>query len=350
MSTRIDALVFWACSARIMWCFFYRPNRLPRSYVKWIMSLANVDKRLLRALRVLRTGEWSYIRGSSDYGHLLTSYSKDLGHPTAWGDPHVLPAYGGSMADAVWKNLGVQGRDGIGGLPCELVHAGVAAKWGLGESCGMNAVVRAVYAFIEAMAIYVPVHFLPILLTQPRSLLRIHRVIPALLSAMRSSAFLSTFVSSYWLSVCITRTLLFARLFPWISHDIWDGAFGCVLAGSLTCGASIWIENGHRRGEISLYVLPRALRASLPSRWIKGGNRGARIVERMIFILSLASLLTTASHRPDVLRGLSRWAFAFIMKKPRVDTGESNERQIAAYPPATESAIPEHAISSLLEH
>lgn len=54
MTTRIDAFIFWACSARcvfdfrgsimhsskniqtrIMWCFFYEPYRLPASYVKW---------------------------------------------------------------------------------------------------------------------------------------------------------------------------------------------------------------------------------------------------------------------------------------------------------------------------
>lgn len=35
-----------------------------------------------------------------------------------------------------------------------------------------------------------------------------------------------------------------------------------------------------------------------------------------MFILSLASLLTTAVHRPDSLRGLSRWTLAFVMRGP----------------------------------
>ena len=49
------------------------------------------------------------------------------------------------------------------------------------------------------------------------------------------------------------------------------------------CGSSIWIEDGRRRGEMALYVLPRALRAWLPNAWVKSGNRGIRMVERYDF-------------------------------------------------------------------
>ena len=126
------------------------------------------------------------------------------------------------------------------------------------------------------------VHFLPILLTRPRSVLRRHRAIPALLAAIRSATFLSTFISSYFLSVCLTRTLVLAKLFPWIPHDVWDGPYGCVLMGSLTCGWSVLIENARRRGEMALYVLPKALRASLP-KWITTSSHiGARMAERLV--------------------------------------------------------------------
>lgn len=73
---------------------------------------------------------------------------------------------------------------------------------------------------------------------------------------------------------------MLARLFPFISHDFWDGPFGCIMAGCLMCGSSIWIEDGRRRGEIALYVLPRALRTCLPDAWVKSGNRVIRMVER----------------------------------------------------------------------
>jgi len=67
---------------------------------------------------------------------------------------------------------------------------------------------------------------------------------------------------------------------------------------------------------MALYVLPRALRACLPDTWVKSGNRGIKVVERIAFILSMSVLLTAATHRPDSLRGLSRWTLAFVTNGP----------------------------------
>jgi hypothetical protein len=37
---------------------------------------------------------------------------------------------------------------------------------------------------------------------------------------------------------------------------------------------------------------------------------------RIVFTLSLATLLTTAVHHPETLRGLSRWTLGFILQGP----------------------------------
>ncbi|KAJ7706172.1 hypothetical protein B0H17DRAFT_919881 [Mycena rosella] len=319
MRTQIDSLVFWACSARIMWCFFYEPHRLPKSYVKWINTLAGLDPRVIDTLRAIRANKWSYLTGSPSHSHLLTTYARDLGSPAAWGDPSRLPAFGGAHADQVWKQLGVSTRPGVGGLPCQIIHGDVGSSLGLVHSCTANAGLRGIKVLLEAIVIYLPVQFLPVLLSRPRALLDPRRVLESLLAAVRSATFLSTFVASYWYSVCLTRSLVFARLFPFISHDFWDGPYGCVLAGCLVCGTSIWIENGRRRGEMALYVLPRALRACLPDAyWARSGTFGLRLAERITFVLSLSSLLTAASHHPHVLRGLSRWGLRFILQGPDV--------------------------------
>ena len=130
--------------------------RLPRSYVKWIATLANLDERILHTLRLLRDGHWSYINGSPSYSHVLRTFSKELGYKSSWGDPAVLPAYGGAIADVAWGSLGVKNRPGIGGLPCELVHGGVGSNLGLESSCSANASLRGLKAFLEAIAIYLP--------------------------------------------------------------------------------------------------------------------------------------------------------------------------------------------------
>ncbi|KAJ8522563.1 hypothetical protein ONZ45_g885 [Pleurotus djamor] len=304
LTARIDAIVFWACSAR-----------LPRSYVKWIGSLANLDDRLLQALRSLRSGSWSYIYGSVNEAHLLTSMSDDLGYPPSWGDPRILPARGGKFANTIWPGVGVNNRPGVGGLPCEVVHGGVPSRFGLDASCTANASIRGFHAFMKALTIYIPVHILPILISRPRSLLSLQTLISTLLRALRSASFLSSFVASYWFAVCSTRTLGLAKLFPFVSHDFWDGPYGCILAGCLTCGSSIWIENGRRRGEMALYVLPRAIRTSLPPSWV-ANSRLSRFIERLVFAISFASLITAATHKPNSLRGLSRWTVAFVLKGP----------------------------------
>ncbi|KAF5390152.1 hypothetical protein D9757_002926 [Collybiopsis confluens] len=204
LTTRLDAFVFWACSARIMWCFFYEPERLPSTYVKWIRTLADVDSRLLRTLRFLRNGEWTYSRGSLKHSTLLTTYAQDLGYPSIWGDPSSLPALGGSQANEAWKILGVTSRKNLGGVPCELVHGSAGSGLSLASSCTANAGIRGFRAFFEAMIIYLPAHFLPILITRPQVLLRPHRILKTLFSTVRSAAFLSSFISSFWLSYRMT--------------------------------------------------------------------------------------------------------------------------------------------------
>jgi hypothetical protein len=95
------------------------------------------------------------------------------------------------------------------------------------------------------------------------------------------------------------------------------------------------MEDGRRRGEMALYVLPRAVRTLLPDNWIRNGSRKMQFAERfvsfliissislqityrMAFILSFSALMTTAIHRPEALRGLSRWALAFVTSSPNV--------------------------------
>ncbi|KAH9954422.1 hypothetical protein BC827DRAFT_1143868 [Russula dissimulans] len=311
IASKLDALAFWACSAGIMWCFFYEPGRLPSSYVKWISSLANIDDRIVGTLRAIRAKRWSYVHGTSLDPNPASVLSKDLGYPAQWGDPSLLPAYGGNAASAVWNILGVRGRGPVGGLPCEIVHGSVT-----GGSCTANFVIRGLHAFLEGLALYVPVHVLPILIRRPQRLLNFQSILDTLLGILRSASFLSAFVSSFWAAVCLTRTLVVARALPKISHDFYDGPFGCVMAGCLACGSSIWIESGRRRGEIALYVLPRAIRACFPDRWLRSGRKSVYAIERIVFTASLATLLTAAVHHPETLRGLSRWTLGFVLQGP----------------------------------
>lgn len=118
-----------------------------------------MDPRLLRTLRLLRSGDWTYRHGSPIHPTILTSYANDLGYPSSWGDPVRLPAFGGPSAQNKWKVLGVNGRQGLGGIPCELVHGGVGTKLSLDGNCTANLGIRGVQAFFEAILLYLPVSF-----------------------------------------------------------------------------------------------------------------------------------------------------------------------------------------------
>lgn len=160
-----------------MWCYFYEPQRLvdfiqrlnialalssfrlPRSYVRWISKLANLDERLVEALQLIRTKDWSYASGSKHHSGLLEQYAMDLGRPASWGNPAALPAYGGATANKAWKQLGLTTRPGVGGIPCELAHGTVGSSMGLSSSCHANAALRFTKAFAQALAIYLPVCF-----------------------------------------------------------------------------------------------------------------------------------------------------------------------------------------------
>lgn len=144
--------------------------RLPSTYVKWIRTLAGVDNRLLRVLRLIRSGEWTYTRGSPTQATLLTTYAKDLSYPSSWGDPLRVPAFGGPSAGRVWELIGVKGRQGLGGIPCELVHGGVGSKMSLAGSCTGNSGIRGVKAFFEAVLVYLPVSLFPFSPLAPRLL------------------------------------------------------------------------------------------------------------------------------------------------------------------------------------
>ena len=117
--------------------------------------MANIDRRLVTILQAVRKGKFSYIRGVAPTPNVLEDLAGDLGHPRAWGNPADIPAYGGPSARAQWQRLGLNSRT-TGGIPCAVVHGSVA-----GHSCARNFALRAAFAFVEAVALYLPVSCLP---------------------------------------------------------------------------------------------------------------------------------------------------------------------------------------------
>merc|ERR1719433_2443897 len=96
---------------------------------------------------------------------------------------------------------------------------------------------------------YIPVHTVPTILFDPKKIFMDPPgfVVDRFLSSLRSALFLATYVANFKMTTCTIRNLVLDD--PW-----WAPCLGGVASG-----LSILIEPDRRRGELALYVVPRAL-------------------------------------------------------------------------------------------
>ena len=247
-----DAGVFAVSSAIVMWAWFYLPERLPRAYEKWIGQAAQVDSRLIEALRRVRRGVFVYGKDTGQ-APLLQSMCKDYNWPMEWGDPAKMAR-----------------------IPCEMVHMGC------GSNCEKHALYRFAKTFKFACATYIPLQIV-FRLRGMKSATALRR---ALTDAARSSAFLSSFVSLFYYGVCLARTRLGPRIFDpkTVTPMMWDSGL-CVGMGCFMCGWSVLAEKARKRQELALFVAPRAAATVLP-----------RLYDKKVCIGPSHPLSTTGLH------------------------------------------------------
>lgn len=318
-------LLFVAACTEIMFAWFYEPDALPRTYNHWITRMADMDSRLLDALRALRVGRVRYGQQSP----VLRQYCMDH---------HLDP----TRADLAH-----------GFIPCSVVHPHH------GGACLSHFAERVTHGAVAAMSLYVPVHALAaavVMLGRRANRERTHHddgssssssmtgsIIPTLppraaepalsteavpsvrsgsssthaspeapllrdvalrvlFGAMRSSAFLGLFIGLAWYGVCLTRNSL---------HDDWTAG---PLLGSFLSGWSVLLEPPQRRMELACYVLPRALH----SVWFRLKRAGlARDVPYFHVLLSMLACAILASaweQRSTSLRPMVRAILGLMLR------------------------------------
>ncbi|KAF2190570.1 hypothetical protein K469DRAFT_623774 [Zopfia rhizophila CBS 207.26] len=277
VSRSTPSVLFCFSAATIMHAWFYSPSRLPQTYNRWISAAAELDHRLLLALRHARYGTWFYGK-ETGMADLLGSMCRDYGLPETWGNPaQTIP------------------------IPCKLVHMG------RGKSCEKHAIIRFCRGWAFAAKMYAPLQLL-VLARNARARKRSGNpgLTPdALLRAgtdmARSSAFLGAFIAFFYYGVCLSRTRLGPKLFSrkTITPQMWDSGL-CVLGGCILCGSSILIEQQRKRFEILFFVLPRAAATWFPRRYLPEH----RWKEHVAFVISCAIVFTTAQESPKRVRGV----------------------------------------------
>ncbi|KAF9387646.1 hypothetical protein CPC16_006920 [Podila verticillata] len=284
--------VFVLSCAEIMYSWLYDPTRLPGPYAFWITKMSRMDKRLLTTLRGVRDGTVQFKHSNPPHvANLLTGLCEDLGMDPAMGDFELRSR-----------------------LSCKVVHQGIA------DSCEAHTAYRWAQGFMVSTGIYLPVHLLPALLS-PKSFIQKLQANPVatlsstLLATARSSAFLATYIALIWYGICTWRskvmpltTKLTGRRY---TSNVIDNVYGPLL-GCFLCGFSVLIEKPHRRAEMALYVLPRAM-YSMWSRVMSGrlSRRVEATGEALMFAVSMSVLLTGMKWKREMVRpsmqGLLGW-------------------------------------------
>jgi len=230
--------LFTLSSVTVMHAWFYSPYRLPQSYRLWISRAADLDDRLLEALRQARYGNFFYGK-ETGIAPLLGSLCKELGLPEEYGNPaQTIP------------------------VPCQLYHMG-------GKSCEAHAAWRFWKGFKFAGKVYAPLHasmLMWVYVTRRR--LSVQEVMKEAISAGRSSAFLGTFIGLFYYGVCLARTRAGPKILSrkTVSPQMWDSGL-CITSGGFLCGLSIFVEEARRRTELVLFVLWRSVTVWFPRRY-----------------------------------------------------------------------------------
>ncbi|CAO3676272.1 unnamed protein product [Rhizopus stolonifer] len=301
-----NIFVFMMASAEIIFSWFYEPQRLPRSYEKWITHMSGIDTRLLKALRAIRSGEWVYGKDTG-FEYLLGNYCEKLGLPRSYGDPRS------------------------GRIDCTVVHDG--STWG----CEVNALSRFMKGFIKIFPVYLGVHLAPPLFFKTMRLIEnpAESLSHILKASIRSSTFLGTFIGIIWYSICLVRTRVGYQLLG-VSQSRLDNTLA-PLVGSILCGLSLLIESRHRRGEMALYVMPRAL-FSVTGRLLGLLKKrswwdafGAKWTEDLVFATSVMVVVHALYKDKDLVRpsvrGLMSWILKDELNENKVIKGHSEEEE-----------------------
>ncbi|XP_052186467.1 uncharacterized protein LOC127797526 isoform X1 [Diospyros lotus] len=272
-----DALLFTLASAQVMYAFVMRPESLPKSYQDFIQKTGPVAGPVYRAVR-------DCCRGS----------------PV---DVASLSAYLSSRKDSNFEKL----EEFPSIIPCSIIHPDT-------NSCLAHNGNAASATFRKTFPLYFSLTFVPFVVLHLQKFMDapIHTCWHAVKGAVRSTTFLSAFVGIFQAVICLHRKVASKdhKLVYWVAGGI--------------SGLSVLLEKKSRRGELALYVLPRAgdsLWYILVNRHLLPGIKNAEVA---LFCACMGGTMYYLEHEPDTmapfLRGLIRRFLASRISNPGPST------------------------------
>ncbi|CAN6218901.1 unnamed protein product [Urochloa humidicola] len=268
-----DALLFSLACAQVMYAFVMRPESLPKSYQEFILKTGPVANPVYKAVRECCRGGPVDLTALSAY--LSSKRSSDLINLTT--NPSIIP--------------------------CSVIHPDRA-------SCLAQNVNVVSSTFKKTFPLYFSLTFVPFVVLRLQKFLESPAATcwRALVGAVRSTTFLSAFVTLFQTAICLHRKVANKdhKLVYWFA--------------GLMSGLSILLEKKARRAELALYVLPRAgdsLWYILINRHLLPNIKNAEVA---LFCMCMGGIMYFLEYEPDTmapfLRGLIRRFLASKISSP----------------------------------
>ncbi|ODV93805.1 hypothetical protein PACTADRAFT_24372, partial [Pachysolen tannophilus NRRL Y-2460] len=263
------------------------PTRLPPSYRNWITKAANMDTELVEALRLMHSNQLFYGKPSENE-KVLEPLCLRINIDPATGNPaKTFP------------------------IPCKVVHSGLT------DSCEINSLIKFWKGFKFAFKIYAPLNSIIMLISAVNTKNKImfrSIFIKNLISSLRSSIFLATFIALNWYPICLFRNKIgpFLSKYKLLSSTV-NNNFDKSLApsfGSFICGLSSLIETSKRRKDLTLFMAPKALLTIIP---LEAKESYLRI-ESFAFSVFFAILVCYAKEHPKKIRGMYGKGLSALLK------------------------------------
>ncbi|KAK4385209.1 hypothetical protein Sango_2644900 [Sesamum angolense] len=268
-----DTLLFAIACAQVMYSFVMRPESLPKSYQDFIQKTGPVAAPVYKAVR-------DCCRGSPvDVASLSAYLSKSRGS----------------------NNVKLEDFPDI--IPCSIIHPE-------SNSCLVHNANAATATFRKTFPLYFSLTFVPFVVLRLQKFMDapVRTCWHAVTGAVRSTTFLSAFVGIFQGVICLHRKVAVKdhKLVYWIAGGI--------------SALSVLLEKKARRGELALYVLPRAgdsLWYILVNRHLLPDIKNAEVA---LFCACMGGIMYYLEHEPDTmapfLRGLIRRFLASRISNP----------------------------------
>ncbi|OVA19806.1 Transmembrane protein 135 [Macleaya cordata] len=268
-----DSLLFALACAQVMYAFVMRPESLPKSYQDFIQKTGPVAQPVYKAVR-------DSCRGCRIDVVSLSAYLSNTKAPN-------------SVKLEEFPSI----------IPCSIIHPNT-------NSCLAHNANAASATFRKTFPLYFSLTFVPFVVLHLQKFMDspARTCWLAVKGAVRSTTFLSSFVGIFQGVICLHRKVAVKdhKLVYW-------------LAGGLAA-LSVLLEKKSRRGELALYVVPRAS----DSLWYILVNRhllpDIKNAEVPLFCICMGGIMYYLEHEPDTmapfLRGLIRRFLASRITNP----------------------------------